>query len=185
QKLVEASNRDLTRAGRLPLRTGEETVNGRTYYMIAGGDPNPLTEAHYTFADGYMIAAPSRALIDSALQTHTNGLGIIKSEAVLALLPRDRYANASALVYQNLGTTLAPLAGLLGSMAQVSPEGQKALGNLSNMKPTLVAVYGEPDRIEVAGTGDQFNLLIGPLVNGQLSQILASAVPGLARAVHR
>ena len=27
--------------------------------MIAGGDPNPLTEAHYTFADGYLIAGPT------------------------------------------------------------------------------------------------------------------------------
>jgi hypothetical protein len=26
--------------------------------MIAGGDGSPLTEAHYTFADGYMIAGP-------------------------------------------------------------------------------------------------------------------------------
>ena len=43
-----------------PLRIAQEVVEGRTYYMIAGGDGS-LTEAHYTFADGYMIAGPTRA----------------------------------------------------------------------------------------------------------------------------
>ena len=46
-------------------------VEGRTYYMIAGGDGSPLTEAHYTFADGYMIAGPTRALVATALQVKT------------------------------------------------------------------------------------------------------------------
>ena len=47
--------------GEKPLRTRRRTVEGRTYYMIAAADPNPLTEAHYTFADGYLIAGPTRA----------------------------------------------------------------------------------------------------------------------------
>src|ERR1035441_3525523 len=38
------------------LRTSQETADGRTWYMLAASTPNPLTEAHYTFADGYLIA---------------------------------------------------------------------------------------------------------------------------------
>ena len=94
---------------------GQETVEGRTYYMIAGADPNPITEAHYTFADGYLIAGPTRALIAKALQTKTAGTSITHSANFLAMEPRDHYANYSAVVYENLGRTLAPLVGMFGS----------------------------------------------------------------------
>jgi hypothetical protein len=61
QKLVERYNQETVKTGGKPLRTSQEVVDGHTYYMIAGADPNPLTEAHYTFADGYLIAGPARA----------------------------------------------------------------------------------------------------------------------------
>ena len=83
--------------------------------MIAAADPNPLTEAHYTFADGYMIAGPTRALVSRALQVKSTGTSITHSAPFLAMVPRDHYANFSAVIYQNLGTSLAPLAGLLGA----------------------------------------------------------------------
>ena len=66
QKFAEAYSRETVKAGNQPLRIAQETVEGRTYYMIAGGDGSPLTEAHYTFADGYMIAGPTRALVARA-----------------------------------------------------------------------------------------------------------------------
>ena len=68
QKFAEAYSRETVKAGNQPLRIAQEVVEGRTYYMIAGGDGSPLTEAHYTFADGYMIAGPTRALVARALQ---------------------------------------------------------------------------------------------------------------------
>ena len=176
-KLVDAFNRVPDKQGRQPLRVAQETVNGRTYHMIAGVEPNPLTEAWYTITDGYLVAAPSRALIDRALQTRTNGVGIAKSSAFLALLPRDHYSNFSAMIYQNLGSTLAPLAGLLGSFQQVGPEGQKALGQLGNMKPALITAYGLPDRIEIVGTGEQFNLPLVPLLTGNLASVAGGAMP--------
>ena len=112
-----------------------------------------------------------------------NGVGIIRSTGFLALLPRDRYANCSGVIYQNLGSTLAPLAGLLGSFANSSPEASKQIGQLGNLKPMLVAVYGEPDRIEVAGTGEQFKLPIAALLSGNLSGIAGAgfSMPGSAR----
>ena len=66
QKFAEAySRRD--RESREPAAgISQEMVDGRTYYMIAGGDGSPLTEAHYTFANGYLIAGPTRALVARA-----------------------------------------------------------------------------------------------------------------------
>src|SRR5262249_43176898 len=116
QKVVEAFNTEIVKRGGQPLRTGTEVVDGRTYYMIAGGVPNPITEAHYTFADGYLIAGPTRALVSKALQIKTTGTSIARSAKFLELEPRDHYASYSALVYENLGTTLGPLVGFLGSL---------------------------------------------------------------------
>jgi hypothetical protein len=153
-------------------------LNGRVYHTIASSDGNPLTEAHYTFADGYLVVAPSRALVDRALQVRANGVGIIRSTGFLALLPRDRYANCSAIVYQNLGSTLAPLAGLLGSLSSsLDPKSREAIGQIGNLKPMLIAAYGEPDRIEVAGTGEQFKLPLTALLTGSLSGIAGGAIP--------
>ncbi len=97
------------------LRTSQETADGRTWYMIAAAVPNPLTEAHYTFADGYLIAGPTRALVARALQVKAAGISIARSAKFLSMEPRDGHVNFSAVVYQNLGTTLAPLAGLLSA----------------------------------------------------------------------
>ena len=44
QKFAEAYSRETVKAGNQPLRIAQEMVEGRTYYMIAGGDGSPLTE---------------------------------------------------------------------------------------------------------------------------------------------
>jgi hypothetical protein len=181
-KLVEAYNAHAVKQGKPALRFAQETVNGRVYHLLGSADQNPLTEAHYTFADGYLIASPSRALVDRALQVRINGVGIIRSTAFLSLLPRDRYANCSGLIYQNLGTTLAPLAGLL-AMGNVGGENAKQLNQLGNLKPMLIALYGEPDRIELAGTGEQFKVPIAALLSGNLGGIVG--FPGAGRRAMR
>jgi hypothetical protein len=178
QKVVEAYNRDAAAKGSLPIRTSQEVAEGRTYYMIAFGNPNPLTEAHYTLADGYLIAAPSRALISKALQVKTSGTSITHSTRFVTLVPRDRNMNFSALIYQNLGTTLAPIVGLLGSFV---PQGNAAqsrmLQGLGDMKPTLIAAYGEQDRISVATSGDLMGMSLTNLVSGNLLGIAGNAIP--------
>lgn len=178
QKVVEAYNREAATRGGVPLRTSQEVVEGRTFYMIAWGNPNPLTEAHYTLADGYLIAAPSRALITKALQVKTSGTSITHSTQFVSMVPRDRNMNFSALIYQNLGSTLAPLAGLLGSFVPAGNAAQsRMLQNLGNMKPTLIAAYGAQDRISVATSGDLMGMSLTNLVSGNLLGIAGNAVP--------
>ena len=153
------------------LRTSQETDDGRTWYMLAAAVPNPLTEAHYTFADGYLIAAPTRALVAHALQVKAAGTSIARSTSFLSMEPRDGHVNFSAVVYQNLGTTLAPLAGLLSAFGGAG-RGQQ-IPDLGNLKPSLIAAYAEPDRVTVATNGN----LLGKSVSDLLSGNLAGALP--------
>jgi ferric-dicitrate binding protein FerR (iron transport regulator) len=169
QKLVEAHNKEAVKAGEKPLRTAQETVEGHTYYMIAAANPSPLLEAHYTFDQGYLIAGPTRALVAHALQVKTAGTSIKQSARFLALTPLDRHVNFSAVIYQNLGTTLAPFAALAGAFM---PQGAAGRGNpleaLNDVKPALYAVYGEPDRITMTANGDVLGSTLTNLMSGNL-----------------
>jgi hypothetical protein len=155
------------------LRTSQETDDGRTYYMIAAAVPNPLTEAHYTFAGGYLVAGPTRALVARALQIKAAGTSIARSAGFLSMEPRDGHVNFSAVVYQNLGTTLAPLAGLLEAFGRGGRGPQNPLQDLGNLKPSLIAAYGEPDRITIASNKN----VLGKSVTDLLSGNLAGALP--------
>ena len=107
------------------------------------------------------------------------GTSITHSAQFIEMTPRDHYSNFSALIYEKLGTTLVPLAGLLGAFGPQSAGSQDALKNLSNIKPMMIAAYGEPDRITIAGAGDlssgMSNLMGGNLL-GTLGNI-GNAVP--------
>jgi hypothetical protein len=167
------------------LRTGQETVEGRTYYMVAAQQPNPLTEAHYTFADGYLIAGPTRQLVSKALQIKTAGTSIARSAKFLELEPRDHYANYSAVVYENFGQTLAPLAGILGSMIPQQGRGGRgsdAMAMLGNMKPMLIAAYAEGDRITVAAGGNMLARGMSGLLSGNLAGMFGGP---MAQMQHR
>jgi hypothetical protein len=162
------ANRQAADKGAKPLRTARETADGRTDYLIAAGEPNPLTQAYYTFSRGYLIAAPTRALLTQALQTQTNGIAIARAANFTALIPRDHYTNFSGVVYQNLGRTLAPLAGLFAP---------KGAGKLGNLKPFLIAAYGEPDRVAVASTGDVLGMSLNNFLSGSLFNMANDALP--------
>jgi hypothetical protein len=159
------------------LRTSQETADGHTFYMIAAAVPNPLTEAHYTFAGGYLIAGPTRALVARALQVKAAGTSIARSAGFLSMEPRDGHVNFSAVVYQNLGTTLAPLAGLLEAFGRGGRSRQNPLPDLGNLKPSLIAAYGEPDRITIASNRNMLGKSVTDLLSGNLLGIAGSALP--------
>jgi hypothetical protein len=173
KNVMDVYNRETVKTGGQPLRTGQETVDGRTYFMVAGGDPNPLTEAHYTFSDGYLIAAPSRALVARALEAKSSRISLLHSSQFAALAPRDHYADFSGVIYQNLGPTIAPMAGLLGSFLP-KPGMVK---ELSRMKPGLIAAYGEPDRLTVATGSNVLGGSLTDMMTGNLGAIVGQAVP--------
>jgi hypothetical protein len=121
------------------------------------------TLAQYTFSEGYMILAPSRALLMQALQTHSSGDSLGRSAAFKALLPKDENDNYSAVAYQNLSPVLTPL------LSNFSGETAQALSQLAaDAKPTAICAWGKDSRIEVASDSRLFGfdlLSLGALMN--------------------
>jgi hypothetical protein len=172
-KLVQAANREAQKSDQPGLTASQEQIGGRTFYSIQAQTAGLTTEYDYTFADGYMVMAPSRALLLAALQTHANGTSLARSTSFLSLLPSDDHANFSAMLYQNLGPILQPLAAQLTS-------GQLALLQqlAADAKPSVFCAYGESDRIEVASTGKLLDLNPSLLA---LSHILQQVGRGTSR----
>jgi len=129
-----------------------ETVGGVTYHRIALGDGDGI---HYLYADGYLVAAPSRALLDRTLAQREAGSMLTASARFRDLLPNGGRADFSALFFQHVGPVLAPLADVIGGgTGQLSDEQRQALAALmEDAEPTLAYAYGESDRILVAGVG--------------------------------
>jgi hypothetical protein len=152
-KLVQSFNLDAQKSNRPGVTLKQAQVGGRTFYTVESQIGGLATEYDYTFADGYMIAAPSRALLLASLQTHANGTSLARSASFRALLPSDNQANFSAMIYQNLSPILKPLASQLSS-GQMALLEQLAV----DTKPSVFCAYGESDRIEVASSGRLFDL---------------------------
>jgi hypothetical protein len=153
EKMVQAANREAQKSNRPGVTLNQTQVGGRTFYTITPQTPGLNTEYDYTFADGYLILAPSRALLIAAIETHDNGTSLARSAAFRALLPNDNQANFSAMLYQNLSPILKPLASQLSS-GQLAMLSQLA----ADSKPSVMCAYGESDRIEVASSGKLLDL---------------------------
>jgi hypothetical protein len=142
------------------LTVTHEAGDGGSWYTITATPKNPLVEAHYTFSGGYLVAAPTRALVTRALQTKQAGTSVLHASKFMEMAPRDRFANFSAVIYQDMGTQLAPLAALLSGMA---PK-MKGLPSLNDVKPSLIAAYSEPDSLTVASNSDVLGTMLGRLL---------------------
>jgi hypothetical protein len=121
------------------------------------------TVAQYTFSDGYMIVAPSRALLMEALHSHASGDSLARSAAFKATLPKDENENYSAIAYQNLSPVLGPL------LSQFSGESANAIKQLAaDARPTAICAWGKDSRIEVASDSHLFGfdlLTLGTLID--------------------
>jgi len=122
-------------------------------------------KAQYTFADGYMIMASTRALVLEALQTQASGDSLSRSQAFRTLLPKDANENYSAVVYQNLGPVLTPL------LSQVTGKSADIIRQLAaDSRPTTVCAWGRDTRIEAASDSRLFGfdfLTLGSLLNSR------------------
>lgn len=124
--------------------------DNQTFYAIHDVTSG-ATVAQYTFADGYMIVSPVRALLMQALRTHASGNSLAHSAAFKALLPTDENANYSAIAYQNIGPVLTPL------LSQFSGDASQALSQLAaDGRPTAICAWGKDNRIEAASNSHLF-----------------------------
>ena len=125
-------------------------ADGQRYYSVHDTVTGNIV-AQYTYANGYMIVAPSRALLIQALQTYSTGNSLANSAAFKALLPKDKNENYSAVAYQNLGPVLTPL------LTQLSGETADAVRELAaDARPTVICARGEENRIEAASDSRLF-----------------------------
>jgi hypothetical protein len=144
----------------------EQEIGGRVYYQIESLDTG--ISAHYMFAEGYMVASASRALLERSLQTRDAGFTLVRSPHFSALLPSDAEVNFSAVVYHNMGPALAPLSRLGSNAASFSPEVEEMIGGLGSMAvPNLTLAYGEPNSISFV------NISEGGILTSSLGRFLS------------
>jgi hypothetical protein len=182
-------NEELRRDGKPGrLEILREEAGGRTFYGIRSSQPK--IEFHWVYEEGYMVAGPSRALLERAIQQRESGVTLATNPKFRGLLGPDGQVNVSALVYQNL----APLA---ESAAKVLPGGRSKAGNanaperlrrmLAAQGPTLYYAYAEPDRILFAGSNQNpLGLNLGTLAGfggmmGAMNEAHDEALQGEAR----
>ncbi|MGZ5483715.1 MAG: FecR domain-containing protein [Pyrinomonadaceae bacterium] len=155
ERVVVGINNEAAKEGKKGLVWERADSGGRTFYTLKSQDFG--VEANYVFVNGYMIAGPTRALIEQALRYHDSGSTLKNSAKFTAGLPADGNVNFSAFVYHNLAPLVQPFAKAGGNL----PSGpSKALAMAATMEPTLLYAYAYGDRIEVAANteGGPFGL---------------------------
>lgn len=158
EHVVEEVNKQMASEGKSGLGWDKTDADGHTYYTLRSKDFG--VEVNYVFANGYMIAGPTRALVAQALSYHDSGVTLSRSAKFVAGLPADGNTNFSALVYHNLAPLVQPFASRIADTAK-NEEQQKAIAAMaSNMQPTLAYAYAYGDRIEFAANteGGPFGL---------------------------
>jgi hypothetical protein len=161
EKVVGEVNQQAAKEGRgNMLQWDRAEISGRTFYTLKTVGLG--LEVNYTFINGYMVVAPTRALVDRALRYRDSGYTLLRSPRFTAGLPADGNANFSALFYHNLAPVLEPIAERMGEAGKSLPEEQqqalKAMA--SEMAPTLAYAYAEGDHITFAANteGGPFGL---------------------------
>jgi hypothetical protein len=182
EKLVASYNRH-AEAGSATVNLTQATAEGRTYYGLQISRPAGVpVEIDYAYVDGYLVAAPSPALLLSSIQNRSTGYTLARSADFTARLPRDKFTNCSALMYQNLGAALGSAADLLTASPLLTPAQRQAIDAVrQNSAPSLTCAYGEPEEIVVANTGNLFGLGFDSLL-GIKGAGLWELLPAIERA---
>jgi len=185
EHVVDEVNKQMAQEGKAGLSWDRADAGGHTYYTLRSKDLG--VEVNYVFANGYLIAGPTRALVEQALKYHDSNVNLTHSARFTAGLPADGNTNFSALVYHNLAPLVQPFANRIADSAK-SDEQRKALaGMAANMQPTLAYAYAFGDRIEFSSNteGGPFGLspatLLGMPNAFELQHILDQGMGGGAK----
>jgi hypothetical protein len=145
ERAVELVNSQLVAEGQANLVLETSQGSGRTYYTLSREGLEG--RAVFTTVDGYLVAAPSRALIDQSIAFRMAGTTLASSRVFQSLLPDNGYTDCSALVYRDLGSLIDAIPPeMLGEL-----EFADALSD--GLSQGLVCVFGEDDRIVASATG--------------------------------
>ena len=164
ERMVTEVNKQAAYLGKSGLTWENTDLAGRKYYMLRSTDFG-MIQVNYTYANGYLIVGPSRALVERALRSQESGLSLLRSPKFTAGLPADGNANFSAVFYHNLGGLVpAGLASTAASTAEQLPSGpQEAVKAFAaEMKPTLAYAYAQGDSITFAANTEGGPFGLGP-----------------------
>ncbi|MDX6406821.1 MAG: hypothetical protein QOH70_4276 [Blastocatellia bacterium] len=151
EHVVDEVNKEMAKEGKAGLAWERSDAGGHTYYTLRSKDFG--VEVNYVFANGYLIACPTRALVDQALKYHDSNVNLSHSAKFVAGLPADGNTNFSALVYHNLAPLVQPFANRIPEAK--TEEQQKAIASMAaNLQPTLAYAYAFGDRIEFNSNTD-------------------------------
>jgi hypothetical protein len=164
ERLVQAANSHLQGKDAHGVTIEASQAGGQTFHTVHNSSTGVVV-AEYVYANGYMIIAPSRALLMEALRVHATGDSLGHSASFKALLPVDQNENYSAVAYQNLGPVLTPL---LSQMSGPSADALKKLA--SDSHPTAICAWGKDAGIEAASNSNLFGfdfLTLGRLLHSE------------------
>ncbi len=183
ERAVEKLNQFSVLHGQGKLILENETIGGRVFYSIKSADAG--LAVYYTYANGYLVAAPSRALLEQSLNNRESGNTLVRSTRFMSALPQDGNTNFSAIFYHDLAPLIQPFAEKLRNTggAELTEEQRRTLGSIdANAPPTLVYAYAQGDRITLAANteGGAFGLspasLIGLPNSFEMQHILSNAM---------
>ncbi len=145
RQAIAEVNTELAAGGEAEVVLETADASGRTYYSLsrAGLDGTVV----FTVVEGYLVMAPSRALIEQAIDYRAAGVTLPKSAAFRALLPDNGYTDCSALVYRDLDSLIDAIpAEMLGEL-----QGAEAITN--GLSTGLVCVFAESQQVTASATG--------------------------------
>ena len=138
-----------------------EPYIGYQISLLAKPDPVPNNPAqavlptvtfNYAYVDGYLVAAPNRALVDQAISHYQAGTGLLTDAEFRSLLPQDGYLDFSAVAFNRIGELLADM--LEHVPNALSTEQLQAVTALSKESgPSMYSVYGNPGSIRFVQNG--------------------------------
>jgi hypothetical protein len=179
---VEKLNQFSMLHGKGKLNVESSVSGGRTFYAIKSATSG--LEVHYTFTNGYFVAAQTLALLEQSIADRDSGNTLVHSSRFMSSLPQDGNTNFSAILYHDLAPLMGPLTERLKNAGQnVSEEDRQKLASIdANAPPTLVYAYAMGDRITLAANteGGAFGLspssLIGLPNSFEMQHILMNAL---------
>ena len=184
ERVVAEINKEAAKFGKTGLVWDRAEISGRTYYTLKSADFG--LEVNLTYVNGYMVAGPSRAMVERAVRSQEAGYSLLRSARFTAGLPADGNANFSAIFYHNLGPLVQPFADRIASSANNLPQEQaEAIKKMAaDMPPTLAYAYAKGDSITFAANteGGPFGLspasLLGMPNALEIQHILSKGMGG-------
>jgi ferric-dicitrate binding protein FerR (iron transport regulator) len=162
--LVAEANARLAAEGRPTASLRRSQASGRPAWSL--DVPESPISISWAYDGGFMIVAPEATLVARAIATRESGFGLTDASEFRELLPADGPDDFSALLYQNAGRLLGPLAGLGRATTALTPEQSRMLEEIAEaQQASLTVVWAGTDTVSLASTGN------GPL-GGEIGALL-------------